>query len=372
MDLSFNISYGDSGVLSRSQYLSPLAISNSYQLALKHFLSRKFQKSYELIKPLYTVVFDKFANGALPETLFVKVVNLYLLEIGLYLDGTKSDFKLPKNEYDSIIQDLSEDKILINLEKVYVPGFIGKADYTLASHLPSEVLFNLFLTVFVNRSVVFDNDPKYSKFLRCIEESVYNIQDQYKTDPFAAKIIDLYVFEVLPLVENFQKARAFVKLNEAFKETEEESVSRLDRIEAEIETKRAKEKKERDARLAKRQQEERIERERKEEQKKQLDLKYRTLNEIKKASVAGSAPIKVSGGSENDKNMSLALNMAQIQSKVAYLSKLLGHYVQDNYQVMLIVILAFLLGTRYIRSRKINLRKQIIETLRMAFKVSYI
>lgn len=330
-------------------------IEDNYQLALKLFMNKSFERSFDITKKLYKASFHQLSNDTIPQALFVKIINLYLTEIGLFLDRSKNDhhFNLGKKEREEIVSDLRNDKLLDDLLL-----FHGD-DINL---IPSAILFNLLLVYYLNSEAIFEVPSSLlSKFSRVY--SSIDIEDE----PYLRRISDLYIYQILPDFNKENEAENLIRQTSIYRSSLEESLKRLTTVVEQRDTKRkqkeqaankAKEK-------AKEEQQNRVKAEK--ELRKKKDLQYQTLNLLKQK--AASDPV---APPQPERSSLRSHDISSLLQRANYLFSITKDYIAKNSPLILVVIVVAFLLTRVVNLRKVNLREAIQETVRMAFQVKYL
>ncbi|CUM45563.1 uncharacterized protein AC631_05116 [Debaryomyces fabryi] len=333
-------------------------IESNYKLALKFFMNKNFSKSYEIIKKLYKSSFGQFASDIINEKLFIKILNLYLTEIGLFIDKDNKDtnFNLERNERQEVITTLAQDQILDELYKVYSDDI---------NAIPSEILYNLFLIYYINRTLITNAGNLKLKFDKLYYQFDYNSRLE---DAYLKKLIDLYVFQVLLDNENFDEASVIISENPIYLSQIEESLSRLSTIRID------KAKKQKEAENKEKEKQEKLKEKKKRELQNQKELKdrqnltYKSLNQIKQSSAKfdskkDNKPIRATNG---------GYDIALVRQKLLYTLNLSKNYIKTNSPSILLIILLLFISSRFIKARRINVMERLKLTLQMAFKISYL
>lgn len=334
-------------------------IESNYKLALKFFMNKNFGKSYEIIKKLYQASFKQYASDIINEQLFIKIVNLYLTEIGLFIDKDNKDtnFSLGRNERQEVIAWLGEDQILDELYDTFDDDI---------NAIPSEIMYNLFLIYYINQSII----STESDFLKSRLDKIYYLLDHNsrKEDTYLKKIVDLYVYQVLPDYENYEDATLIIKENPLYQSQIDSSLDRLDTVrinkvkqkhekenEEKEEQKKLKEKKQRDLQKQK-------------ELKDLQNLSYKSLNQIKQS----SQQIDISKKGDETPRADPRMNIELLRHKLLYTLNLSKDYIKENSPLILLIIMVLFISSRFIRLKRINIMDRLKQTLQMAFKISYL
>lgn len=352
--------------LSNSQSFSSTSkknVNNNYKLAVKYFMNKSFQKSFELIAKLYEKSFHQFSTGVIPEQLFIKIVNFYLIQVGIILDSSRKDVqvKLTPIEEVSCKNQLATDNVITQLREIY-----GSTD-----GIPYEIVYNLYTSLFINRHELVDEKTLLDKF----NSIIYTVGADDDDDVFLRKLLDLYVFEVLPSYNKFDEARNLIQTHAIYSHGDEleSNLSKLAAIKSESLKNSEIERKRKLESLAKKKELEKLEKQRAEEQKREENLNYRTLKQIRNSHSTESAESTPSSRNpSHNSSSSKVADLAKLKQRLFYQLNISKEFLVDNYPVLVVVIISLLVSTRFIRSRKINVKEKLMETLRMALKVSYL
>lgn len=339
-------------------------VEENYQLALKLFMSKSFERSFDITKKLYKASFHQMSNDTIPQALFIKIINLYLTEVGLFIDEANNGhhYKLTRREREEIVTELRNDKLL---DKLLV--FYGD-DINL---IPSAILFNLLLVYYINSDVIFENKSDLlSKFSR-----IYALIE-IKDDPYIRRLSDLYIFQILPEFSKETEAESLIRESKLYKSSLDSTLKKLSSAIEQRETKRkAAEQEMKASQLrAKEEQQKRMKAEK--EQRKKQDLQYQTLNLLKqKAASEPVAPILAPILSE--RNTPQARDFESLKQRVLYLYGISKDYIAKSSPLILAIIIVVFLASRMVNLRMVNLRRvnlkeAIQETVRMAFQVKYL
>lgn len=326
---------------------------NSYKLAVKYFVNKSFAKSYELVSRLYDASFDQVSSGVIPPLLFTQIVNLHLTLLALILDESKNVVvALSDSDRAAHVAALADGDVLKRTQQIYGSD---------PADLPSEIVHSYCASLVASRNSVFAEDAAY---LARIDQVVYTYVaydcDPASDDPAAAlraKVASLYVFEVLPSLGKYAEARNFIERH--FGAGAPDALARLQRVRTEREAEREAEQQRQAQRQA-----QRDARDAREAKPPAEDLHYRTLRQIRELGAAPPAPAP--------RRDVAGFHVAQLRQRLIYQWQLSRAYLEDNYPVILVVVVALLMGTRFVRTRRINLREKLFDTVRMAFKVSYL
>lgn len=329
-------------------------IINDYKMALKFFINKDFGKSFLIILKLHEISYQNFDKGMLDEEVFIKIVTLYLTEIGLLLNPreTVSSFQLPRLERKELLKKLENSAFLDSLYSIY--GSI--------TEIPSELLFQIFLVNYTCQNLIRPEDPRH--LLKQFQK-LYPMLATKTNDRYMKRLIDMYVFNVLPDADEFETAFLVVRENPLFEtataKAKLEEIQILRKHEKNI---RDKQIKERDSKEAKVAEEEKAKKKASDERK---NLKYMSLKQIKKEHESEEPSKKLAAPRPES-----SFTVEQFKARLTYLLQLSKNIIQKNSPVILVVILLAFFSTRYLRTRKINLKDKLRETLLMAFKITYL
>lgn len=327
-------------------------VEENYQLALKLFMGKSFERSFDITKKLYRASFHQLSNETIPEALFVKIMNLYLTEIGLFLEKSNNGhhFHVSKRERDEIALELRQDKLLDELLVFYGDDI---------NRIPPAVLFNLLLVYYLNYEVIFETKSDLvSKFTR-----VYGVLDP-RDDPFIRRLSDLYIFQILPDFGREKEAENLIRDSSLYASAVDESLKKLSLAVAERDTKKKKAEEEAKNKQL-RASEEKQRRERAErDQRQKRDLQYQTLNLLKQKA-AESVP-------SLDRATPRPLEVESLKQRAMYVYLIAKDYLAKGSPIVLLVIAALFLAGRMVNWRRLNVREAIQETVKMAFQVKYL
>ncbi|EGV61623.1 hypothetical protein CANTEDRAFT_94507 [Yamadazyma tenuis ATCC 10573] len=327
------------------EYMSSSLSSSSlmevnYTLALKFFMSKDLSKSFDILRKEYPQLFSRVLSGVISEPVFVKVLNLYLTEVGLVLQS-KHEFKVSKAERQNILVQLNDDYILSQLVLIYHD----------VNQIPSEVLYNLYLIYYIGLDLPTVN-TKITQLYAKLRFSPTT------PDTHLKKLVELIALRVLPELQLYQDARLLIAENPLLVDKE----IYLNRV-AEMEKDKAKEK---DQKERNKQNQVREQSQREHQQKLDKDLKYRSLKQIREqqSTTDGVSVSKPSRGTGSDLNT--------LKDKLLYNLNFSRKWLKDNSPMILFVLIVVIIGNRFLRAKKIDVVKNVKETLKMAFKISYL
>lgn len=333
-------------------------IISDYKLALKFFVNKDFAKSFPIIQKLHEYCYKNFELGTLGENYFIKIITLYLTEVGLLVNpkDTGNSFQLSRVERKELVQKLELGVFLDNLYKIY-----GSM-----SNVPLELLFQIYLVNYTCQNVMSKDQQSLVKQFN----KVYTLLDfkSNTNDKFLKRWVDMYVFNVLPDAEDFSTAFRVSEEN-PFIDTEKARTKLQELQELKKQEKKVREKKaqELQSKEAQRLEQEKI---RQRKAKDESDLKFKSLKQIRQERERDESMRKEGTSSTNRSHSKLTID--QIKSRLEYLLHASSNVFQKNSSIILIVILLSFIASRIIRTKRINIREKIQETLKMAFKVTYL
>ncbi|CAH6721766.1 hypothetical protein CLIB1444_07S01970 [[Candida] jaroonii] len=298
-------------------------IESEYKLALKFFMNKNFNKAFEMIKVQYQNVFNNYQAEIIEEKLYYKIIDLYLIIVGMIL--LSNEVKISKSEKTTIVDDLKNDVILNNLSKY-------KQD-----EIPTETIFNLYLTIYIG----LDIEEAYEKFMKMYPNLEIN-------DIYTQKWLELLILKILPGMNKISDGKQLVRENNL----DERLLDRLQELE-----------KEKDLEFEKQQnlkhQRTRDQKKKESQAKLDKDLKYKSLKQIRESS-------------EIVKPEPQTKDIETLKDKLLYQLKLTRNYLQNNSPILAAVVIMLLIVIRILRVKKVNIGQSLKETLKMAFKISYL
>lgn len=328
---------------------SELILRNDYDLAMKFFVNKNFEKSYKIIENSYNLAFKEYPSGFADDSLFIKILCLYYVEIGILLNPSNSDsLFLTDAEVKQLEVTLRESQYLDKLCESF--GEIN--------HIPSKVLYNLYLLYSVNGDIVNTNALK-KKYYDAIEK----IDWQYKTDDiFLKKFLDHFVFHILAEAGDFDEASYIIEHNALYSSSITSSIEKLSNIKLSLE----------------RQRKEEAERNRKtKEKQKQLESQnlkgkgqksnqYKSLNELCKTKLIDDDNFE-----SKEKNLQ-SLNTNSILTRVKYLISLVHNYVNENSIQLIGIMLLALIFPLLFKRKSAQILGKLKDTIKMAVRISYV
>lgn len=334
-------------------------IESDYKLALKHFVNKDFGKSYPTIVKLHDTCYRNFERNIITEALFIKIVALYLTQVGVLLNPLEANasFRLPIPERKRLLQSIEDNSVYNTLAQFY--GGIRE--------VPSELLYHAFLLNYACRKSVSDPQSIAAEFQRVYYSLDFDT-DNASNDRYLKRFVDIYVFNVLPDNEEFDLALQVAKgnplLDSEKAETKLKGIRELRRQEKDSKENMTK------AKMEEEKQRSMLEMEKKKRAKEEADLKYRSLKQIKqeheKERTLKSNHLPLS----HDKSNTSHIN--QLSLRAQYVMNLSKSFFIKNYTVILVILAMGFISTKLLRTRRINIKEKLRETLSMAFKVTYL
>lgn len=334
-------------------------ILNDYKLAVKFFMNKDFEKSYQIILKLHNVAYRNFAKGTILEEVFIKIVTLYLTELGLLLNSkdAASSFQLSRKEKKELIGKLRLSSYLDSLHEIY--GSVRK--------VPSELLYQVFLVNYSCQHEIKQNDER---FLVKQFDNLYSMLDFHgkADDKYLKRLVDMYIFNVLPDADDFYKAQDLVDSNPLV-DTEKgrKRIKELKEVKKQEKKLKDKQAKEREAQEAQRLADEQA---KKKAEQENANLKYKSLKQIKREH-ENSEELERQGRSPPTTGDGKS-SIQQLRHRLEYLMRLTQRFCEKNYPVLIVLFIASLIAQRFIRTRRINVLEKLQETFRMAFKITYL
>lgn len=318
---------------SNSSLLSNKLIEDTYKLALKFFVTKEVQKSWIIISTLYQKAINEFKKGLISQKLLIKVISLYLVEIGINLQ--KSEDKLME-------KNLKNKTILKNITSIFGTNL----------ETPDEILYSYYL-IFVTNPRLIDN-LFYSEF-----DKLYQNYPSDSESKFYKKLVDLYVFEILTSGDLFDRAKLVIDSNDVYLKDRENAKLKLKQIETNKDfTRKVKEQEKLDK--LKKDQEEQKKKDQLALSQKQKQLDYVKLNELTK---------------NKPRDLPQKSNQSQLQllkTKIQYLLSITGNYLKHSSPLILAILALIFLSTKFVNFKTLNIKEKLKQTVGMAFKVTYL
>lgn len=308
-------------------------VENNYKLALKQFINKNFIGSFKLIHDVYYTSFNEYRQGTISEDLLIKIINLYLVVVGVCLKNKSLDQVLVNAARNSF----TSNEIINQIKSVW-----------LELDIPYEIKYNMQLVYISNQELICDKEG----YLRNLKKWYINIDTD---DKFGNKLLDLVKFEILPQFNQYDESERLIGDNEEelqrlrqIKNEKEEYLNKVkqEQIQAEKLAKEAKIKEEAEAKNA----------------AKELNLKYSSIKEIinNYNKEDSRAPVR-----NLDRQQSQSL-----KKKLTYILSITRNYLAKNSIVLVVLIILILGSSRYLRNA--NIKDKIVETVKMAFKFTYV
>lgn len=308
-------------------------VENNYKLALKQFINKNFIGSFKLIHDVYYTSFNDYRQGTISEDLLIKIINLYLVVVGVCLKNKSLDQVLVNAARNSF----TSNEIINQIKSVW-----------LELDIPYEIKYNMQLVYISNQELIRDKEG----YLRNLKKWYINIDTD---DKFGNKLLDLVKFEILPQFNQYDESERLIGDNEEelqrlrqIKNEKEEYLNKVkqEQIQAEKLAKEAKIKEEAEAKNA----------------AKELNLKYSSIKEIinNYNKEDSRAPVR-----NLDRQQSQSL-----KKKLTYILSITRNYLAKNSIVLVVLIILILGSSRYLRNA--NIKDKIVETVKMAFKFTYV
>lgn len=329
---------------------------NDYKLALKFFVNKDFAKSFSIIEKLHDFCYKHFELGTLGEEYFIKIVTLYLTEVSLLVNPKDGNgYQMSKVNRKKLVQKLEQGEFLDKLYGTY--GEIPK--------IPLELLFQVFLVNYTCQNVV---STEHSALARQFKK-IYSLLD-FSTasgDKYLKRWVDMYVFNVLPDADDFSTAfrvaeeNPLINTDKARNKLEE--LQELKKQEKKVREKKAQELQSKEAR--------RLEEEKAKQRKSkdESDLKFKSLKQIRQEREQDEEKRRVGA---NPASGNSQFTIEHLKSRLEHLLRISSSAIQKNSPVILAALLLAFIGSRFLRNRRINIREKLQETLKMAFKVTYL
>ncbi|CCG23822.1 hypothetical protein CORT_0E02350 [Candida orthopsilosis Co 90-125] len=308
-------------------------VENNYKLALKQFINKNFIGSFKLIHDVYYTSFNEYRQGTISEDLLIKIINLYLVVVGVCLKNKSLD----QVSVNAARNSFTSNEIINQIKSVW-----------LELDIPYEIKYNMQLVYISNQELICDKEG----YLRNLKKWYINIDTD---DKFGNKLLDLVKFEILPQFNQYDESERLIGDNEEelqrlrqIKNEKEEYLNKVkqEQIQAEKLAKEAKIKEEAEAKNA----------------AKESNLKYSSLKEIinNYNKEDSRAPVR-----NLDRQQSQSL-----KKKLTYILSITRNYLAKNSIVLVVLIILILGSSRYLRNA--NIKDKIVETVKMAFKFTYV
>lgn len=334
-------------------------INDDYKLSLKHFINKDFNKSYALIAKLHECCYRNFERSIISEKLFIKIINLYLTQVGMLFCPLEpqTQFHLPTPEKKALTESIRQNKFWTRLESFY-----GNA-----KDVPIALVYQVFLLNYAcNKETKLEPKSILDQFDNVYSSLEFETETESDKE-YLKRFAELYVYKVLPEAGEFDLALKLLQENPVL--DPEQAKKRLNII---------KETQIREKELLKKATEERAvqdrakkaaETESREKEKRESNLRYRSLKHIRQSrekEIVGTSQL---GPSQDATTIKM---MDQWIAKARFLIQFSNTFVQRNYLALLVALVIALVTRRFTRVRNLNLLEKFQETVRMAFKVTYL
>lgn len=212
-DLSFSLS-------SASGSSSTLTYTTIYRNAASAFINRKFQESYDTLKPLLEKTL--YLEGKVSSAVFLKAWSLYLALIdsaGRSLNGLEFTSAWAEDTRGHLVGDITNGILLTRLSDSF------------SGNIPIE-LFNgyiLLVTKYGDSMTVESAFQDTEMYLSTLSADVPDMAPQQLVQ--LRKLVDQFVFVLLPIKRDFEYAREFIMASPHYELTREEQLTKLDKLE---------------------------------------------------------------------------------------------------------------------------------------------
>lgn len=337
-------------------------IYNDYKSSLKHFINKDFKRSYDLITRLHECCYRNFERNIISEDLFIKIINLYLTQIGVLLSPLENpnEFRLSTPERKSLTKSIKQNEFWNRLKLFYKD----------VDRVPVKLIYQVFLLTYTCENG--SQTPELVAVVRQFAE-VYSSLDfkaaSYSDEEYLKRFVELYIFKVLTDAGDFDTALRLLQENHLLDSVPSEK--RLETIKQEQLRKEESKKKAAAVKELRDRARKIAEAELRKKEKQEANLRYRSLKQIKQAREKELSD-------ENNQSIELShksLTMSPIERwvwKVKYLIQFSNNFVQKNYIALLLVLVIAFVLRRLKRAKNLNLLTKFQETVKMAFKVTYL
>ncbi|OBA22327.1 hypothetical protein METBIDRAFT_40706 [Metschnikowia bicuspidata var. bicuspidata NRRL YB-4993] len=332
-------------------------MADDYQLALKIFMNKDIVRSFGMVSKLQPAAFRNLDRGLISEELFLKITTLYLTEVGLLLDPqVVPEASLNIQDRQQLVESLQKHVVVDQMAHLY--GALADA--------PLNLLFHIFLLYYTSRDALQAGTD--GSVLQQFSDTYHALEFQGRQeDRFLKRWFDMYVLNVLPDAGDFATAFAIAESNTVFGGAlAVAKLKEVQRLKTQQEQARKKAQKELHAREARaraaEQEQERID-------ARERSLKYRSMQQIRAEQQSQEPPSSAGGPGDAP---AAALTLQRIRERLRCYYVLSKNGVKTHSPVLLAVVVLLLICGLLLRRRKINFRQRVKETLRMAFKVTYL
>lgn len=212
-DLSFSLS-------SASGSSPTLAYTTIYRNAASAFINRKFQESYDTLKPLLDK--SSYLEGKVSSSIFLKAWNLYLALIdsaGRSLNGLDLTSAWAEDTRAQLVGFITNGILLSTLADSF------------SDKIPIEIFngYILLVTKYGDSSTVESAFQNTEMYLSTLSADVPDMAPQQLVQ--LKKLVDQFVFVLLPIRRDFEYAREFIMASSHYELSREEQLSKLDKLE---------------------------------------------------------------------------------------------------------------------------------------------
>lgn len=305
-----------------------------YRLAQKLFQSRKFQQSLDVSKQVYEEALTSFRTDSQREKTLVKAACLHMVIAGvLAKEGNVS--------YDSVSPELKSDFIIIDLQ----------ATYGSSPMIPLQIWYHYFLALAGNKAL-----QEGTSYFELLESLVTTLEDPGANDVHYSKLLELFVFEVLPSNECYSKARNIIQSHRQYRDNIEASTSRLADVKAH---KEQIQKNETDAK-------------RQEAFKEKKSLTVKVSSKLPSKKIQSGIRV-LEQASEFPDTVSCQKPVKSTPLKrFHHVIHLIKSYMGRNGLWAIPLVIMALISRRIFKKGNLKIKRMLAETLKMAFQISYI
>lgn len=294
-------------------------LEDNYKLALKLFVNRNFEKLYAVARQLYSQVVGEYHRGLVSEKLLVKIVCLYIAELTTI-----------SQEDQSATTGVSIEQVISDMERLF-----GNK-----RNVPPEILYNYYLAV----------KPNKVALLVILEINLILDTFQWRRDgsKYEKNLAQLYV-DLLAEQERWDEAKSFIAGCPSFTTTDLDQLEdwRHHKEEERKQTQVQKQKQEADQKQKKADQL-RAQRER--------QLEFVKLNEMRTPARPPPEPVEL------------------LRSRLEWVMALSRKYLKENGIILAAVIVLLAISLRFVKLNRQNvnsIKQRVVDTVKMAFKVTY-
>jgi hypothetical protein len=311
-------------------------MKDKFNLAVKLFTNKSIEKSFQIISELYYKSFETFNKGLISEEFFNSIISFYLVEIGTGLSEESLSISNRKH-IETIIEN---DEILTLLRQVY-------------DEIPFQIWFNYYLLLVTNQKLIKNEDNFLAKVW-----NLYSSIDSTSQDPYLKDFVDLYVLEILPRFGKYEEAESIIQKNSLYSGSEIETLNEIKQKQAEAEKQAKQIEKDKNA-LEKEAKKREIQKQK--DLDAQLNLNLKARREAEKLYTNEIIP-------KSPKTDQLQV----LRAKLGFLYNLSKSFIKENSPLILVVVLLFFSVSRFVNVKRIDVRKKLVDTVKMAFKITYL